>query len=211
MTDSEAKEDVALVLSWEDLGDAASLRRNTTGFDKVKELAVKASPDAPLKLNAFLYAFLCPAKNFDLFLTEDTGTIREGVSEIAEKMDLLSRFEREAKETVPEWLLSTYLALRNVVARRTARDERRILAALLFSGTSTAEEIAADLGISGNGVERVLRSLEPVLRHPDEHRVALRADTDNLAVVLQLLRSTLGVDPLAVLQRRIAATARGGA
>ena len=74
MTDA-SRDDIALVLDWDGLGESAGLRRNEAGFGTVKSMAERASVDNPLVLNAFLYAFLCPAKNFDLFLTESTAAI----------------------------------------------------------------------------------------------------------------------------------------
>lgn len=196
---------VSLVLGWGDLGTTTGLRRNASGFGTIKDLAQSASPRDPLKLNAFLYAFLCPAKNFDLFLAENMSAIAVSVRDIDQKIHQLSDFEREARTLPPQDLRETYLALRNVVARRTARDERRTLATLLFSGPSTAKQVADDLGIGENLVERVFRALAPVLERQGDERVALKEDTDTLATVLHLLRSTVGVDPLAVLQRRLQA------
>ncbi len=204
MTDA-SRDDIALVLDWDGLGESAGLRRNEAGFGTVKSMAERASVDNPLVLNAFLYAFLCPAKNFDLFLTESTAAISSDIQEISAKIESLSEFERDAVDQPPAGLRETYLVLRNVVARRTARDERRTLATLLFSGPSTSAQIANDLGIGPGLAERVLRALAPVLERHDGDAYALRTDTDTLAAVLHLLRSTLGVDPLGVLQRRIAA------
>jgi hypothetical protein len=102
-------------------------------------------------------------------------------------------------------LESIYLAARNVVARKSARDEQRTLATLIFSGPSTTEQIAEDLGISENLAGRILRVLGAVVEGQASGRFALRAGTDTLAVVLQLIRSTLGLDPIRVLRRRIEA------
>lgn len=195
---------VKLVLGWKELSEDAKLRRNEAGFDRVKQLALEASADQPLKLNAFLYAFLCPAKNFDLFLTESMEEISEDVAAIDVKMNKLAEFEREAKKPPEPSLREPYLAVRAVVSRRTARDERRTLATLLFSGPSSSHQIAEDLGIPSDLAERILRALAPVVEHDDKDGAhVLHTDTDSLAATLHLLRSTLGVDPLAVLQRRM--------
>lgn len=199
------KHNIALVLGWNGLGETAGLRRNSVGFDKIKELAEKASSDNPLVMNAFLYAFVCPAKNFDLFLRENIDEISGDITSIAGKMDALEAFERNATSLRDAALCETYLAARDVAARRSARDERRTLATLLFSGPSTAEQIAQDLGIGEGLAARILRALALVIEEKEAGAFTLRSDTGTLAVVLYLLRSTLGVRPVYVLQRRIAA------
>lgn len=61
----------------------------------------------------------------------------------------------------------------------------------------------AEQAISENLAGRILRVLGPVVEEQVPGCFTLRADTDTLAVVLQLLRSTLGLDPIRVLRRRI--------
>ena len=95
------------------------------------------------------------------------------------------------------------------MARKNARDEQRTLATLLFSGPSSAEEVATDLGMTANLASRMLRVLGPVVEQTEQGRFVLRTDTDTLAVVLHLLRSTLGLDPILVLRRRISAREMG--
>jgi hypothetical protein len=199
------EDDVSLVLNWHDLDESAGLRRNTAGFGTIKSLAEQANSENPLVINAFLYAFLCSAKNFDLFLKENVDVISSDVASIEKKMKSLAAFEREATSLREAGLRKIYLAARNIAARKSARDEQRTLATLLFSGPSTAKEIAQDLDISENLAGRILRVLGSVVEEQDPGRFTLRADTDTLAVVLQLLRSTLGLDPIRVLRRRIEA------
>lgn len=194
---------VDLVMGWMDLGETAELRRNSTGFSTIKELAANAAREQPIKINAFFYASLCPAKNFDLFLEENVEAIKDGVAEIDKKMDLLENFEREAIPTGSGSLEKTYLAIRNVAARPNARDEQRTMAVFLFNGPSTIEQIASELGISANLAERVCRALKPALDETDDKAFVLKADTDVLAVVTYLVRITLGLDPMSVLKRRI--------
>lgn len=202
---NRTKDHVSLVLDWSEPGESADLRRNTAGFSKIKELAESAGSENPLVINAFLYAFLCPAKNLDLFLAENVDAISSDVVSIETKMRALEAFERDATALPTEGLRKTYLAARNIAACKSARDEQRTLATLLFSGPSTAEQIAEDLGISENLAGRTLRVLGSVAEEQTPGRFALRTDTDTLAVVLQLLRSTLGLDPIRVLRRRIEA------
>ena len=196
---------IKLVLDWRDLGETAGLRRNTVGFSTIKRLAKDATSAEPLVINAFLYAFLCPAKNLDLFLIENLDAISDDLTSIEEKMRLLGGFERDATGLPDPGLRDLYLAARNMVARRSARDEQRTLATLLFSGPSTVEQIAHDLGIGENLAGRVLRVLGPVVEEQGTGMFVLRSDTDTLAVVLRLLRSTLGLNPVRVLRRRIIA------
>lgn len=203
MTGGAAKKDIALVIDWKHDGAAAGLRRNQAGFGRIKDLVTQAGSEKPLRLNAFFYAFLCPAKNFDLFLSEDFADISEPIHAIDDKLRELSAFEREARQPASKDLRKTYLELRPVIARPTARDERRTLATLLFSGPSTAAQVAKELGIPANLVLRIFLALDPVLYRRDAERVVLRTDHNSLAVVLYLLRSTLGVDPLSVLKHRI--------
>ena len=194
---------VELVLHWRHLDGSAGLRRNSTGFRDVKTLAEQATRERPLAINAFLYAFLCSAKNLDLFLKENVEAIARELAGIEEKMKVLESFEREARPLPDPGLLKIYLSARNWVARKAARDERRTLATLLFSGPSTAEQIARDLGISEDLASRNLRVLATLVEEQEPGVFALHSDADTLAVVLQLLRSTLGLDPIRVLRRRI--------
>lgn len=194
---------IRLVLDWHALGQSAGLRRNTAGFADVKLLAESSSRENPLVINAFLYAFLCPAKNFDLFLQEDVEVISTDLARIEAKMKSLEAFEREASALPDRDLRRVYLAARKFAARKSALDERRVLATLLFSGPSTATQIVQDLGMSENLAVRILRVLDPVAEEQDQCVFAIRSDTDTLAVVLQLLQSTLGLDPVRVLRRRI--------
>lgn len=198
-----SRDDITLVLGWDDLGASAGLRRNQAGFTTIKAMAEEATAENPLTLNAFLYAFLCPAKNFDLFLRENLQAITSDIQSITERMKEIEAFERDAA-SLNDGLRMTYLAARNVVARRSARDERRTLATLLFSGPSTARQIAEDLGIAEGLAVRTLRTLASVLKQQPGGQVVLRSDPDTLAVVLHLLRSTLGIDPIRVLERRLA-------
>ena len=150
---------VELVMDWHGLTETAALRRTTTGFSTIKELVAKADGDQPIKINAFLYASLCSAKNFDLFLKDDVDAISDDLDDIDRKMGLLENFEREAIPTGSPKLKETYLAVRPLAIRRSARDEQRTLAILLFNGPSTTEQIASELGISSNLAERAGRSL----------------------------------------------------
>jgi len=202
---------ITLVLGWTGLGEAADLRRNTTGFAKIKALVEQTAGGSPLKLNAFLYAFLCSAKNIDLFLRENTGEIAGDVQRIAADMTALEDLERDAITPDDPSLHEKYLKVRQVAARANARDEQRALATLLFSGPSTGAQIADDLAIGENLAIRVLRALAPIVAQPEQDTApfVLRSDPSSLAITLHLLRYTLGIDPIRVLQARIAAD-KGG-
>lgn len=240
--------DITLRLNWRGLGATEKLRRSGTGFDKVKEMVTDHTSGA-MPFNAFLYTFLCSAKNFDLFLRDNVEVLDAEVKTLEELMSKLELFEREGKivdeladecprrydqtessaprtpTTPTRQLRKTYLELRAIAVRPSARDEQRTLATLLFSGPSTAAQIEADLGISKNLADRMLRALEAVVEKDGEEQKStapsataetekrsvfrLREEPEKLAVVLYLLRYTLGIDPIGVLRRRINADAKG--
>ena len=190
---------IELVLDWQ---KASHLRRNSTGFNTIKELAAAVGNDQTIKINAFLYAVLCPAKNLDLFLNENVDSIKEPVEEIAEKMSRLEDFEREGISSSKS-LEQCYLDIRGVAARPSARDEQRCLALLLFNGPSTPGQIASELGIEENLAVRLCRALDPVVDPIEEGKFALKENNDVRTVVAYLVRSTLGLDPIRVLERLI--------
>lgn len=77
------------------------------------------------------------------------------------------------------------------------------LARVAIRPGSVGIKTLAEQAISENLAGRILRVLGPVVEEQVPGCFTLRADTDTLAVVLQLLRSTLGLDPIRVLRRRI--------
>ncbi len=190
---------IQLVWDW-----PIKVRRNEIGFAQIKQRLLSRNNSIPYQLNFFLYAFLCPAKNLDLFLTVTLTTESlKKYDSIREKLNAIEKFERTGiVDSRQENVTSKWLEIRNVAARTTARDEQRTLATLLFSGPSTAEEIATDLGISVNLVKRVLQSIQSVLKtlKPGDEYCQLDTESDSLSATLYLLRSTLGLDPVAILK-----------
>jgi len=191
--------DIELHLNWDSV---ENVRRNSAGYETIKNMVVDSDKQKPIKLNAFLYAFLCAAKNFNLFQNADMSKIEKKVEHIANLMEKLENFERDATDPQNKKLCKTYLSLRKVISLPNARDEQRTLIALLFSGPSTKKQIAEDLGISINLAARTLRTLSSVVDQIIDHFV-LRSDNESLAVVLFLLQSTIGLKPIHVLKRLI--------
>ncbi len=178
------------------------VRRNEIGFAQIKQLVASKSNTTAYEFNLFLYAFLCPAKNLDLFISVKLTEEDSRKFDIIQKnLNAIEIFER-AGLVIEKQLTNQWLEIRNVAARATARDEQRSLATLLFSGPSTAEQVATDLGISVNLVQRVMQSVQSVLKtaKPEDGCYQLETGTDTLSATLYLLRCTLGIDPIAVLE-----------
>lgn len=195
-----ARGTVRLTMGWPPPPDRKVLRWTLDDFRRFRNLALAHRADGDLEANAFQAFRIFRAKNFDLFLDLDLSGVVAELNAIKNVMAELERFERTGEAGGSE-LVETYLAVRRVVARPTASDERRALWILLFSGPSTARELADDLGRSEELASRILRALDPVVECSDtedagveRHRIL---DTpDALGVTLFLLRSTLGVDIL---------------
>lgn len=202
----DKKYPVCLTLDWPN-----SLRRNETGFSTIKNLVATQPCEHPYRINAFLYASLCTGKNLDLFLEEDLSEIKPALAQIADGMEKIEELEREGAVNISTSLRDQWLAIRKIAARANVRDELRVLSTLLFSGPSQIEEIATDLGISANLVERILQAIEPVLASPvsSVSTHGLSTDTNSLTVVIYLLKTTLGIDPAGILQRRLSIKKRG--
>jgi hypothetical protein len=196
------------------LGLEQLFRRRTGGFDDLKQLvgALASMPAVaglaqplPCRIDAFAFAFLKGAKNFDLLLpmeaAEHSGfdTVRKAWEE---EIAALEEFERLGMP-LPAGLASdaqSYLALRKVVSRSSARDERNTLATLLHSGPSTLEELALDLGLSRPLGQRTLAALEQahVVERRSEGRFAI--PDARLPLTLFCLRETMGIEPLNALR-----------
>jgi hypothetical protein len=188
----------------------ALFRRHGAGFEPVKRLVatlarLEAEGLGPVRsrVNAITYAFLQGAKNFDLLLPEDRGVpgpFRAALPGWRAQIAALEAFERDGDRPADPWLGDAYLRLRPILARGSARDERRSLAVLLIAGPSSLEEIERDLGLSYDLSQRVLAPLvaiDLVERSAADQRFAVTNRA--LPLVLFALRETLGIDPLAVL------------
>ncbi len=193
-------------------GDDQLFRRRTRGFKDIKVFAGKLNQvlakhgdlgDVHLEIDAFAYAFLKGAKNFDFFLPETpakSGPYRDVLSEWNAQIEALETFERDGIAS-PSIDTKAYLALRRIVARKSARDELRALASLLMSGPSTQEEVGKDLGLAYGLAERILPTLQEieVLEFREDGRYAVRKEA--LPRVVFCLREVMGLDLLPVLER----------
>jgi hypothetical protein len=190
-------------------------RRCTGGFDPIKQftgaltqLSASGACPQPLicRIDGFAYAFLKGAKNFDLFLPPaDTlnASFHEALSNWDTEIHALERFERWGKALPMSASVSAeaYLALRSIVTRTSARDERRVLATLLVSGPSSLQEVSADLRLNYTLGERTLAVFEPAPLQAIERRgdrFAIRSPV--LPLVLFCLRETMGIDLLSALR-----------
>jgi hypothetical protein len=188
----------------------ALFRRRTGGFAPLKQflgalslLLPQSDYPQPLtcQIDAFAWSFLKGAKNLDLLLpaTRQSDAMRAEHQRWLKEIRALERFERLGIPLPEHAAISgdTYLALRAIVTRPSARDERRALASLLVSGPSTIAEITHDLGLNYSLGERSLAIFETkplaLLQRRDEC-FALRAET--LPLVLFGLRETMGLDLL---------------
>jgi hypothetical protein len=190
-------------------------RRQSLGFSAIKSLVSALSVfehqsgnDSETLIcgcNALVYAFLVGAKNFDFILPEhndhSVSSFRCSLPAWTSTIEQLENFEREGMSMSDRALQQTYLNIRPVMTRPTARDERRSLCTLLMSGPSTPDEITQDLGLPYTLSERVL---SPFIESgivestgSDEQYVITRA---NIPLVVYLVRETLGVDPLKMLR-----------
>lgn len=137
-------------------------RRRTGGFEKIKKLVAALAflphPAAladPLicRIDAFAYAFLRGAKNLDFLLPlgdEVNAGFRKTHAAWSGTFTALENFERLGKPLTKDACVSAdqYLALRNIISRPSARDERRALATLMVSGPSSRGQISKDLGLN---------------------------------------------------------------
>lgn len=191
------------------------LRRRTHGFEPIKRFvtalaSLSAAEFSPATLvcqiDAFAYGFLKGTKNFDFLLpinpainADFYSTQRHWLTTFA----ALEAFERSGKPLPAKAGVSSeqYLAFREIIARPSARDERRALATLLVSGPSTLDDISTDLGLNYTLGQRALTVFEAIgvieIRHGGSYAIAM----PHLALTLFGLRETMGLDLLSVLPK----------
>ena len=196
------------------LGLERLFRRCTGGFEPLKRfVATLASLPPPFgspqplvcQIDAFAYAFLRQAKNFDFLLPigdDVNSAFRYTHRAWLQTLGALEQFERVGKPLASNDGISAaqYLALRGIIARPSARDERRALATLLVSGPSTLEAISQDLGLNYSLGPRILASFEEtgvIERRPPGEIFAIVDAALPLAAFV--VRETLGLDLLSVL------------
>lgn len=195
-----------IILSLEEL-----FHRHLTGFGEIKQFAGDLSSllnsnqltHSPLcYLNAFTFAFLAAAKNYDLFVDivnkqESIETVKKLTAEI----NNLTEFERIGQALPDEYssLKDAYLSLRRIIARPSARDEQRILYVLLLSGETTFEQVETCLDGNTSLTQRILAMLKAshvVVENQSKYSIKENC----LGVVLFCLRETQGLDPVSTLE-----------
>ena len=195
------------------LGLDRLFRRRIRGFDPINQFvgALASLPSSPAfpqplvcHIDAFAYAFLKGAENFDLLLPlDDTANVdfRNTRASWIKTIKALENFERLGKALPAEASVTAeaYLAIRNIFARPSARDERRALATLLLSGPSTLEEITLDLGLNYTLGQRTLAGFESIAVVEKRSNSVFSIAESALPRVVFCLRETMGVDPLSAL------------
>jgi hypothetical protein len=186
-----------LHLDWNDkVRSAGPILRRIEGYEAIKRRIAKGSEE-DLHLHAFSYAFLQGAKNVDFYLEADDSAIRERIDDLAQVMIALEDLERDGRDLKGEDGVSKdiYLALRRVVGRASARDERRALVHFLMNGPASPEELTEALGLRSNLADRLIKALDAALEGPDaDGRYGISDGA--LAIVLFLVRETTGISPL---------------
>ncbi len=180
-------------------------RRVSGGFDPIKRflgalVSDPSSRDLMCHIDVFAYAFLKNAKNMDLSLPESAKGSADfrGNCEVPwqETLSQLERFERLGDPIEPK-TRTHYLALRKIALRKSARDEWRAMASLIFSGPASMEEISAELGLNYTLGPRLLKPFidcEAVQVNLATQQYMI--EEASIPFVLYFLRELLGLDPL---------------
>lgn len=199
----------AIILSLEKL-----FHRHIYGFGEIKQftgdlcslLSSNQLDKSPLcYLNAFTFAFLASAKNYDLFMDiVNQQEVKEKVENLHADIKNLTEFERIAKPLPEEssTLKDPYLSLRQILARPSARDEQRILSLLLLSGATAFEQLEAALDGNTSLTQRILALFKAnhlILENQSKYSL----NENDLAVVLFCLRETQGLDPISMLENLV--------
>lgn len=157
------------------------------------------------EIDAFSYAFLKGAKNFDIIMSETDkveGAYRKIRKSLLDEIAQLEEFEREGYKPTDEKIMENYLALRAVIASLSARDERRALATLLVSGPSTSQQISQDLAMPYGLSDLVLpiyKKIGVVEQREEFGEINFAVKKEALARVLFCLRETMGIDFISIL------------
>jgi len=182
-------------------------RKRANGFGDIKDfvgtLSLTPLADVAVQchIDVFAYAFLKGAKNFDLLLPENpakTGPFRDVQPYWDKIIAALEELERRGQPLPPDLAVSKghYLALREVLARPSTRDEKRALATLLYSGPSTLAEIAADLGMNYSLSQRTIGVFTANGTVEERARGVYAIVETALPLVVFCLRETMGLEPL---------------
>lgn len=214
LTDALKKHDISSIVSLEQL-----FRRKPAGFDPLKKfLSTLTSIDSladkhdkqksqtilSCSINAFAYAFLKAAKNIDFILPlakSQPTELLHALSQWQASISALEHFERTGKRFPPTLCFNKddYLAVRTIITRPSARDERSTIAALLLSGPSCIDDICTDLGINTSLSQRILSAFSQsrLLKKDSEKKFSIKRS--KIPIALFCLRETMGLDPLSML------------
>lgn len=189
------------------------LRRRAGGFGDINTFAsalLSIWGDLPASkscsIDIFAFAFLKHAKNYDLFMRPDPegfGQLQAKIEHWQWAVQALEDFERLGLDLAAEYsyLKETYLSLRAIMSRPSARDEQLTLSILLVCGPLTKDEISSDLGLNYSLNLRILAALQATgaieSRHDgDEIRYLINETV--LPVCLFVVREVIGLDLLAM-------------
>jgi len=143
-----------------------AFRRRASDIGPIRDLVtalLDVEGDIRCRIDAFAYAFLRGAKNYDSFMNVDGESLKALRSRVLgwrQTLDALTDLERLGKEptgTSTHWqrTKNCYLALRAIVGPDSARDERRALVVLLVTGPAGSDEIRDDLRLNYSLSRRV--------------------------------------------------------
>jgi len=197
------------ILSMEQL-----FHRHINGFGEIKQFVgdlsyllmtdqLKQSPIC--FLNAFTFAFLASAKNFDLLMDiVNQQEVKTKVELLVNEINNLAEFERRGKPLAEAYssLKTPYLSLRQIIARPSARDEQRILSLVLLSGLTTFAQLEASVDGNTSLVQRILalfKEINVIVEVQSKYCI----NENNLAIVLFCLRETQGLDPISMLENLV--------
>ncbi|SET52536.1 hypothetical protein SAMN05216326_13313 [Nitrosomonas marina] len=185
-----------------------TFRRRPSGYGPINQIVSNLVDQKEIircQVDAFAFAFLKNAKNFDTLMAIDSESLQR-VKVQLEKWNnalyALTEFERLGKPLKEPWhsLEHTYLALRAIVGRASTRDERRALVVLLITGPASSNNIKDDLRLNYSLSKRVMGAMIKTgaleYREKTSH-YAIRQDA--IPVVLLLVRELMGLDMLAML------------
>ena len=183
-------------------------RRRVSGFGPIQKLVstlVNFDMDTRCHIDAFAFAFLSGAKNYDTLMKVEHSSyqvLQEQHSRWCNAVAALTKFERLGMEMPSQWshLQATYLALRSIVGRDSARDEQRILVVLLNTGPATSDQIREDLRLNHALSRRIMCALVETgaLSYRKETSQYL-LELKTIPVVLFLVRELMGLDMLGML------------
>ncbi len=188
-------------------------RRNTKGFQPIKRffsnlitLENTSATEVHCYIDAFTFAFLKGAKNFDLFLNYNPKNNVQFTQTYQNWLKAIEAYEKLERSGIPLTDSQTqdhYLKFRKILLRPSARDELRALACLLLNGPSTMQQVSNDLGLNYSLSQRTVSIFEPCNivenRGNDEYAIV----PDSLPMAIFGLREVLGINYLELLEEYI--------